>query len=164
MLFSLPKKVHGPLTIRMYCNWPLLNVQLMVNEAWLFTFCHWTHGCDVIVVKNYLKLTISFVEQLFSFTFWFKITKGKVKFGLNWNNKKHIRPYSQITTNITRRFDSRPGLNDSKMLRFLSFWSVLGYVTRIVDTNIDWVATIDTLIINQLSFLLASIQSYLSSR
>ena len=28
----------------------------MVNEAWLFTFCHWTHGCDVNVVKNYLKL------------------------------------------------------------------------------------------------------------
>ena len=27
----------------------------MVNEAWLFTFCHWTHGCDVNVVKNYLK-------------------------------------------------------------------------------------------------------------
>ena len=39
--FSLsPKKIHGPLTIRMYCNWPLLNVQLMVNEAWLFTFWH----------------------------------------------------------------------------------------------------------------------------
>ena len=28
----------------------------MVNEAWLFTFCHWTHGCDVSVVKNYLKV------------------------------------------------------------------------------------------------------------
>ena len=28
-----PNKVHGPLTIRMHCNWPLLNVQLMVNEA-----------------------------------------------------------------------------------------------------------------------------------
>ena len=43
------------MTIRMHCNWPLLNVQLMVNEAWLFTFWHWTHGCDVNIVKNYLK-------------------------------------------------------------------------------------------------------------
>ena len=37
----------------MHCNWPQLTVQQMVNEAWLFTFCHWTHGCDVNVVKNY---------------------------------------------------------------------------------------------------------------
>ena len=60
-----PKKVHGPLTIRMHCNWPLLNVQLMVNEAWLFTFWHWTHGCDVNVVKNYLNYEIkAFFEIL----------------------------------------------------------------------------------------------------
>ena len=39
----------------MHCNWPQLTVQQMVNEAWLFTFCHWTHGCDINVVKNYLK-------------------------------------------------------------------------------------------------------------
>ena len=39
----------------MHCNWPLLNVQLMINEAWLFTFCHWTHGCDINIVKNYLE-------------------------------------------------------------------------------------------------------------
>ena len=52
-----PQKVHGPLTIRMHYNWLLLNVQLIVNEAWLFTFCHWTHGCDVNVVNNYLNPT-----------------------------------------------------------------------------------------------------------
>ena len=28
---------------------------LMVNEVRLFTFCHWIHGCDVNVVKNYLN-------------------------------------------------------------------------------------------------------------
>ena len=27
----------------------------MVNEAWLFTFSHWTHGYDVNVVKNINK-------------------------------------------------------------------------------------------------------------
>ena len=27
----------------------------MVNEAWLFTIYHWTHGCDINVVKNYLN-------------------------------------------------------------------------------------------------------------
>ena len=27
----------------------------MVSEASLFTFCHWTHHCDVKVVKNYVK-------------------------------------------------------------------------------------------------------------
>ena len=26
----------------------------MVNEAWLFTFCHCRHGIDVNFVKNYL--------------------------------------------------------------------------------------------------------------
>ena len=59
MLFCLPK-VHGPLTIRMHCNWPLLNMQLMVSEAWLVTICHWTHGCDINVVKNYLNWKLNY--------------------------------------------------------------------------------------------------------
>ena len=42
-------------TLTMYCNRPQLTVQQMVNVAWLFTFYHWTHGCDVNVVKNHLK-------------------------------------------------------------------------------------------------------------
>ena len=46
---------YGTLTIRMHCNWPELTVQQMFNEAWLFTFGHWTHGCDISVVKNYLN-------------------------------------------------------------------------------------------------------------
>ena len=81
--FSLsPKKVHGPLTIRMHCNWPLLNVQLMVNEASLFTFWHWTHGCDVNVVKNYLKyayfeLTITLVAHKSHLSGWFGLFAPK---------------------------------------------------------------------------------------
>ena len=39
----------------MHGNWQQLAMQLMVNEAWLFTFYHWTHGCDVSIVKNYLN-------------------------------------------------------------------------------------------------------------
>ena len=37
------------------CSWPQLIVQLMFSEASLFTFCHWTDGCDAYVVKNYLE-------------------------------------------------------------------------------------------------------------
>ena len=51
-----PKKVHGLPIIRMYCNWPLLNVQLMVNEAWLFTF--WQCVCVLAVVSMLYRTTL----------------------------------------------------------------------------------------------------------
>ena len=53
---------HGTLTTRMYWNRPQLTLQQIVNEARLFTFWHWTHGCDVNVVKNYLNIIGSFVS------------------------------------------------------------------------------------------------------
>ena len=36
----------------------------MVNEAWLFTFWHWTHSCDVNAVENYLKKYNVFVTEI----------------------------------------------------------------------------------------------------
>ena len=51
---KFPIGINGNLYFS-HCNRPQLTMQQMVNEAWLLTFCHWTHGCDVNVVKNYLK-------------------------------------------------------------------------------------------------------------
>ena len=69
VLVSLPKNVHGPLGMRMYCNWQTdpaidhssiwlnrLVIQLVFNEVSLFTFSKGTHGFEVMVPKNYLKL------------------------------------------------------------------------------------------------------------
>ena len=66
VLVSLPKCFHGPLAMRMCCNlltghtfdhsWTWLNrltIQLVFNEVWLFKFCKWAHGFDVL--KNYFK-------------------------------------------------------------------------------------------------------------
>ena len=68
ILVSLPKNFHGPLGMRMDCNWPTdhaidhssigskrLTIQPVFNEASLFTFSEGTHGFDVTVPKNYLK-------------------------------------------------------------------------------------------------------------
>ena len=69
VLVSLPKSFHGPLGLRMYCNWPTdhaidhssvglrrLTIQSVFNEVSLFTFSKGTHGFDVMVPKNYLKV------------------------------------------------------------------------------------------------------------
>ena len=69
VLVSLPKSFHGPLGMRMYCNWPTdhaidhssiglkkLTIQLVFNEVSLFTFSKGTHGFDVTVPKNYLNM------------------------------------------------------------------------------------------------------------
>ena len=57
------------LAMRMHCNWPTdhaidqssiglsrLTIQLVFNKVSLFTFSKRTHGFDVTVPKNYLKL------------------------------------------------------------------------------------------------------------
>ena len=46
--YFISLNTFGPLAISI--------VQLMVKEARLFTFCHWTHGCDA---KNYLNTQTS---------------------------------------------------------------------------------------------------------
>ena len=68
VLVSLPKSFHGPLGMRMHCNWltdyaidhssiglKRLTIQPVFNEVSLFTFSKGTHGFDVTVPKNYLK-------------------------------------------------------------------------------------------------------------
>ena len=68
VLVSLPKSFHGPLGMRMHCNWPTdhaidhssirlkrLTIQPVFNEVSLFTFSKGTHGFDVMVPKSYLK-------------------------------------------------------------------------------------------------------------
>ena len=40
----------------MYCNWPQLTLQLIVNKASLFTFYYWTYDCDINLLKNYLEV------------------------------------------------------------------------------------------------------------
>ena len=68
VLVSLPKHFHGPLYMRMHCNWPTdhaidhssiwlnrLTIQLVFNEVSLFTFSKGTHGFDIMVPKNYLN-------------------------------------------------------------------------------------------------------------
>ena len=68
VLVSLPKSFHGPLGMRMHCNWPTdhaidhssiglkrLTIQPVCNEVSLFTFSEGTHGFDVTVPKNYLN-------------------------------------------------------------------------------------------------------------
>ena len=68
VLVSLPKSFHGPLGMRMHCNWPTdhaidhssiglkrLTIQPVFNEVSLFTFSKGTHGFDVTVPKNYLN-------------------------------------------------------------------------------------------------------------
>ena len=74
VLVSLPKSIHGPLGMRMHCNWPInhtidhisiglkrLTIQLVFNEVSLFTFSKGTHGFDVTVPKNYLKNNLCFL-------------------------------------------------------------------------------------------------------
>ena len=69
VLISLPKSFHGPLGMRMHCNWPTdhaidhssiglkrLTIQPVFNEVSLFTFSKGTHGFDVTVPKNYLNV------------------------------------------------------------------------------------------------------------
>ena len=59
------------LAVRMHCNWSSdhtidhisielnrLTIQLVFNEVSLFTFSNWTHGFDVRVPENYLKMSI----------------------------------------------------------------------------------------------------------
>ena len=59
------------LAVRMHCNWPTdhaidhssiglnrLTIQLVFNEVSLFTFSKGTHGFDVTVPKNYLKVLV----------------------------------------------------------------------------------------------------------
>ena len=88
---------HGTLTTKMHCNWPQLTVQQMVNEAWLFTFCHWTHGCDVNVVKNYLNSSLEKWNFCFfsfsSFTIDFKICLYARCFDIS-----HCPPWHILTT------------------------------------------------------------------
>ena len=68
VLVSFPKSFHGPLGMRMHCNWPTdhaidhtsiglkrLTIQPVFNEVSLFTFSEGTHGFDVTVPKNYLN-------------------------------------------------------------------------------------------------------------
>ena len=70
VLVSLPKSFHGPLAMRMHCNWwtdhaidhssiglKRLTIQPVFNEVSLFMFSKGTHGFDVTVPKNYLKTT-----------------------------------------------------------------------------------------------------------
>ena len=65
------------LAVRMYCNWPTdhaidhssmglnrLTIQLVINEVSQFTFSKETHGFDVTVPKNYLKLILHYVSIL----------------------------------------------------------------------------------------------------
>ena len=72
VLVSLPKSFHGLLAMTMHCNWPTdhaidhssiwlkrLTIQLVFNEVSLFTFSKGTHGFDVTVPKNYLKISRS---------------------------------------------------------------------------------------------------------
>ena len=69
VLVCLPKTFHGLLGMRMLCNWPTdhaidhssnglkrLTIQSVFNEISLFTFSKGTHGFDVTVPKNYLKI------------------------------------------------------------------------------------------------------------
>ena len=69
VLVSLPNSFHGPLGMKMHCNWPTdhaidhssiglrrLTIQLAFNEVSLFTFSEGTHSFDVTVPKNYLNL------------------------------------------------------------------------------------------------------------
>ena len=71
VLVSLPKSFHGPLGMRMHCNWPTdhaidhssiglkrLIIQPVFNELLLFTFSDGTHGFDVMVPKNYLNMIV----------------------------------------------------------------------------------------------------------
>ena len=68
VLVSLPKSFHGPLGMRMHCDWPTdhaidhstiglkrLTIQPVFNEVSLFTFSEGTHDFDVTVPKNDLK-------------------------------------------------------------------------------------------------------------
>ena len=61
------------LSVTMYCNWPTehaidhsliglkrLAIQLVFNEVSLFTFSKGTHGFDITVPKNYLKIIKNF--------------------------------------------------------------------------------------------------------
>ena len=79
VLVSLPKSFHGPLGMKMHCNWSTdhaidhssiglrrLTIQLVFNEVSLFTFSKGTHGFDVTVPKNYLKTNC--VDRLHTLT------------------------------------------------------------------------------------------------
>ena len=94
LLISLPKSFHGPLGMRMHCNWPpdhafdhssiglnRLTIQLVFNEVSLFTFSKGTHDFYVTVPKNYLKAnflvdrklpgqTMRWVSQLWYLSFF----------------------------------------------------------------------------------------------
>ena len=75
---SFPKNFHGPLTMRMHCNWPTdhatdhssiglkrLTIQPVFNEVSLFTSSKETRGFDVTVPKNYIS---PFSKYLLAFT------------------------------------------------------------------------------------------------
>ena len=76
VLVCLPKSFHGPLGMRMHCNWPTdyaidhssiglkrLTIQPVFNEVSLFTFSEGTHGFDVTVPKNYLNTCCSLLKS-----------------------------------------------------------------------------------------------------
>ena len=106
VLISLPKSFHGPLGMRMHCNWPTdhaidhssiglkrLTIQPVFNEVSLFTFSEGTHGFDVTVPKNYLNSS-SIATDGFG-------VLSRVRFKLT-STRKDL-PYFQIKSFVYRR-------------------------------------------------------------